>query len=67
MTGTEKGGRSRLTPFITLALVCTLSFLAILSVTLKAGGVDDAYITYTFARNLAEGEGFVYFEGGPRV
>jgi hypothetical protein len=56
-----------LAPIITLALVCTLSFLAILSVTLKAGGDDDAYITYTFARNLAEGEGFVYFEGGPRV
>lgn len=29
--------------------------------------VDDAYITFNFARNISEGLGFVWFEGGPRV
>ena len=29
--------------------------------------VDDAYITLRYARNLAEGYGFVYNPGGPRV
>jgi hypothetical protein len=31
------------------------------------GQLDDAYITYTFARNVAEGHGFVWYEGGPQV
>jgi hypothetical protein len=31
--------------------------------TWKAGAFDDAFITYTFARNVAAGHGFVWFPG----
>jgi hypothetical protein len=48
-------------------LAALLASLAALSMTLKLGGVDDAHITYVFARNVAEGEGFVWYEGGPKV
>jgi arabinofuranosyltransferase len=30
-------------------------------------GMDDAYIFFVYARNLAEGHGFVYFPGGEHV
>ncbi|HEY8492230.1 MAG TPA: hypothetical protein VIO14_14715, partial [Dehalococcoidia bacterium] len=43
------------------------TFLVILSQTLRAQGLDDAFITYTFARNLAEGHGFVWSQDGERL
>jgi hypothetical protein len=42
-------------------------FLLIILATFKAGGTDDAFITYTFARNLSLGYGISWYPGGPPV
>ncbi|MEQ8819761.1 MAG: hypothetical protein RLY93_05910 [Sumerlaeia bacterium] len=49
---------------------CSLLCLAMMAPLLKAIWpitMDDAYITLRHARNVAEGHGFVYNIGGPRV
>ena len=51
---------ARLAPPIFLGVVALLLGLALHSL-----AIDDAYITYRFARNLAEGNGFTYNAGRP--
>lgn len=53
-----------------LILLCTLAvaFLAWwLPGELSAFSSDDSYIYFSFARNIAEGNGYVFFPGGERV
>ena len=53
------------------ALALSLSGLAAAAVFSALGqpltGIDDANIFLTYARNLARGDGFVYFPGGERI
>lgn len=48
-------------------IVFFLTLLTDIFATLKIGGLDDAYITYTFARNLAQGNGIVWSVGSAPV
>ncbi len=59
-------GSSRRTWTARLALPILLALIALLlGLSLHALAVDDAYITYRFAHNLAEGSGFNYNTGRP--
>jgi hypothetical protein len=49
------------------AVLALLGFIVGVSATWKVFGFDDAVITYTFARNLAEGNGITWSSDGPPV
>ena len=44
-----------------------LGYMALKNLVLALPGIDDAYIFFVYARNFAEGHGFVYNVGGERV
>lgn len=55
--------------FVLVALLGGLATVVLAVKTYKAfdGGIDDADITLTYARHIADGHGFVYNVGGERV
>lgn len=55
--------------YLLLAIVTASSgtWLAQLQIDQPLTGIDDANIFFTYASNLAEGQGFVYSDGGERV
>lgn len=58
--------RSRLSPTLLMALVLWVFIAGWFLDTVGSSAVDDMYITYRYARNLASGDGFV-FNPGERV
>ena len=50
-----------------VSIIFFLTVIVDVFATLKIGGLDDAYITYTFAKNLANGHGIVWVIGGDPV
>ena len=69
--GTETSRRPRWLKTGLFALALCLSGVAAAAVFHALGqpltGIDDANIFLTYARNLARGDGFVYFPGGERI
>lgn len=64
----RKGLRKNIGLFdLCTVLGASLAFAVGLLATWPRGSGDDATITYVFARNLANGAGFVWYEGGPPV
>ena len=59
--------RSRLIKWLLIIGLAVISFTLTLLAALKFGGLDDAYITYVFARNIAAGNGAVWYPGGEPV
>jgi hypothetical protein len=59
-------GSKKAERFVVAGLIL-LNFLTAILSTLLVGGPDDAFITYTFAKNLAEGHGITYYAGGPPI
>lgn len=53
--------------FITLFLCSLAALLALSRLNYPLTGIDDANIYFVYARNLANGHGFVYNVGGERV
>ena len=62
-----KMSRSRLIKWLLIIGLAFISFILTLLASLKFGGLDDAYITYVFARNIATGNGSVWYAGGEPV
>lgn len=58
--------RGRLTAFMTAVAILALYFLASYLLVWNLGPVDDAFITFRYARHLAAGEGLA-FNAGERV
>ena len=52
---------------ITLLLVMLATLLAYHQVDRPLTGIDDANIFFTYAQNFAQGDGFIYYQGGERV
>lgn len=65
----SRGGNLRTAVFVLAALLGGLATVAPALKAYKAfdGGIDDADITLTYARHIADGHGFVYNVGGERV
>jgi len=53
--------------FLCIGIIFLLTLTVDILATLKIGGLEDAYIGYTFARNLAMGHGIVWSVGGAPV
>jgi len=53
--------------FIALFFCSLVSFLALVIFDYRLTGIDDANIYFVYAKNLANGHGFVYNIGGERV
>lgn len=65
---TQKGGLWRMSGLIAgLLLVVLGTALVWLFLGRPATGIDDAYIFFVYARNFAQGNGFVYNVGGETV
>ena len=50
-----------------LIITCLSTYLAFLQLGKPLIGIDDANIFFVYARNFANGNGFVYHPGGERV
>jgi hypothetical protein len=57
----------KLNPIVVVALCVLSAFFALHKLNYPLIGIDDANIYFVYARNLANGYGFVYNSGGERV
>ena len=58
---------SKRNPFWPALFIVTLCGIVTYLVHSPTVGIDDANITQTYAKNIVDGWGYVYYEGGERV